>query len=253
MAVEATADSPGLAAQGIEAAFDAIADVDSWMHPRRPTSDLAKLNGCKVGSSVEVRACTWELLALAQRVNRLSGGVFDPCLPALPGRISDIELKPDRTVLCGRPIALDFGGIAKGYAVDRAIDALWAHGCYSGLVNVGGDLRVFGLRAETILLRQSDGNLRPLEVCNAALAVSDVDSRHRPAEHQGYYVHGTREPPRRRYAAVLAPQAVIADALVKCALLCAASDALRALRAFNASALADGAVSNSGWHDKVNR
>ncbi len=38
-------------------------------------------------------------------------------------------------------VQLDFGGIAKGFAIDTAIDILRAHGLNDALVNAGGDLR----------------------------------------------------------------------------------------------------------------
>jgi len=40
--------------------------------------------------------------------------------------------------------ALDLGGVAKGYVVDRALDVLRRGGCSAALVNAGGDLRAFG-------------------------------------------------------------------------------------------------------------
>ena len=41
-------------------------------------------------------------------------------------------------------MALDLGGIAKGYATDKAIEVLKARGITSALVNAGGDVRVIG-------------------------------------------------------------------------------------------------------------
>jgi thiamine biosynthesis lipoprotein len=41
--------------------------------------------------------------------------------------------------------SVDIGGIAKGFAVDRAAEAMEAVGVMGGLVQCGGDLRVFGL------------------------------------------------------------------------------------------------------------
>ena len=55
-----------------------------------------------------------------------------------------LHLTPGLGVRATAPIALDLGGIAKGYAVDRAVDALRVAGARAGLVNAGGDLRVFG-------------------------------------------------------------------------------------------------------------
>src|SRR2546421_10195384 len=97
---------------------------------------------------IEIQASTWDLLHLAKRLSALTAGVFDPCLPCRPGRLSDLEIGPEPWVMCRSPVALDFGGIAKGYAIDRATDALLARGCAAGLVNAGGDLRVFGDRTE---------------------------------------------------------------------------------------------------------
>ena len=41
---------------------------------------------------------------------------------------------------------LDLGGIAKGYAIDRAVEAMRAGGAVGGMVDVGGDIRCFGRR-----------------------------------------------------------------------------------------------------------
>ncbi|HEX9107160.1 MAG TPA: FAD:protein FMN transferase, partial [Longimicrobiales bacterium] len=43
-----------------------------------------------------------------------------------------------------RDVALDLGGIGKGWAVDRAVDALRAHGIRDAVVNAGGDLYAMG-------------------------------------------------------------------------------------------------------------
>jgi len=76
--------------------------------------------------------------------------------------------------------------IAKGYAVDCAIDALRAGGCYAGLVNAGGDLRVFGDATQTVIVRVQ-GHMHALALNNAAIAISDPHSQQAPGEHCGYY------------------------------------------------------------------
>jgi FAD:protein FMN transferase len=160
-------------------------------------------------------------------------------------------------LVCHVPVELDLGGIAKGHAIDRAIDTLRELGCSAGLVNAGGDLRVFGERAETVLLRRSGatvgGDTTPrtaaaggstsasatytqLQLRDAALAVSDLDGTDRPPEHRGYY-NRTGQAPVRRYAAVTARSAAAADALTKCVLLCSDERAARALRELEAQSL----------------
>jgi len=228
-----------MAVAGIEAAYRAIAEVESWMHPRREGSDLARINCAPPETHVPITDSTWRVLRLAQAVHCLSGGTFDPCLPSHAGRLTDVVLTApkmkSRSALCRLPLALDLGGIAKGYAIDRAIEALRAARCTSGLVNAGGDLRVYR-RSERVLLRHADDTCEPLTLTHAALAVStaDLDTRRRPPEHKGYYRRSGAMGPAPRYAAVIAPSAAVADALTKCVLLADAASAARTLRAFRA-------------------
>lgn len=241
VAIEAAASSETAALAAIELAFDALGAVDRLMHPSRAGSDLARINGARRGEAVPLDRSTWSVLQLARRVHAASGGAFDPCLPLRPGQLPDLELSEAADgkhywARCRRPLCLDLGGIAKGYAIDCAIGTLLEARCVTGLVNAGGDLRVFGERAETILLRHADGICEPRLLKNAALAVSDTESERRPSEHRGYYWRAGR-PVQRPHAAVLAPEAAVADALTKCVLLGARAQAAHALRAFGAMEL----------------
>jgi thiamine biosynthesis lipoprotein len=236
VAVDTASDSNCAATEAIAAAFAALAQIDRRLHPHSPDSDLAKINSAPLGTRVAVHPTTCRLLELAQQLNTLTDGTFDPCLPTRKGKVQDIEISSN-DVACHARVALDFGGFAKGYAVDCAVEALLAHGCSSGLVNAGGDLRVFGPRTESILLRTPANNLSSIALSDAALAVSDTTSNNHPPEHQGYYTRDG-DPLIRNYAAVTAKQTVIADALAKCVLLCSAEAATRALRAFDATLLA---------------
>jgi len=233
VAIEATAGCESAALTAIELAYEAMAAVDRLMHPLRAGSDLARINGARCGEAVCVDGSTWSVLKLALRVHAASGGAFDPCLPLLPGRLTDLELSVAAGENCWarwhRPLHLDLGGIAKGYAIDRAIGVLHEARCVTGLVNAGGDLRVFGARSEPLLLRHADGVCEPLALANTALAVSDREARRRPMEHSGYY-RRSGSGPLRRYAAVVAPEAAVADALTKCVLLGGQAQAARALR-----------------------
>ncbi len=236
VALQATGASALAAQSAVEAAFAVVSEIDRRLHPHSADSDLARISNSPLHAAVTVHPDTRYLLDLAHRLNLLTNGVFDPCLPLRAGRLQDIEVAGEQ-IVCHAPVALDFGGFAKGYAVDRAIDVLMGHGCTAGLVNAGGDLRVFGLPAEPILLRGQGGDFTQMALTDAALAVSDVKSEHRPAEHQGYYVHGNDSPLVTDYAAVVAKQAVIADALAKCVLFCPHETAESVLRVFDARRL----------------
>ena len=222
VAVEAAAATEAGAVAAVESAFAAIAVAERLFHPHRQGSDLQRINSAPVQTRVPIEASTWRLLQLSQRIYGLTGGTFDPCLPAKRGRLCDLRLSPanDRSAwaLSLAPLALDLGGIAKGYAIDCAIDALRAGGSSSGLVNAGGDLRVYG-RCAGVLLRHADGRCTPVALTDEALAVSHLDAQRRPAEHQGYYCRiGSPRAPA-RFAAVVAVKAALADALTKCVLL----------------------------------
>ena len=59
-----------------------------------------------------------------------------------------IEIHDGRIRLPEPGMALDVGGVAKGYAVDRAIDILREGGASGALVEAGGDLRFFGAKPQ---------------------------------------------------------------------------------------------------------
>jgi FAD:protein FMN transferase len=87
-----------------------------------------------------------------------------------------IQLLPaNRVRFAHRSVRIDLGGIAKGFAVDRAVEALYRHGIAEGLVNAGGDLSAFGPRSHAVDVRdprQPDRPMCRIAVNNAALASS---------------------------------------------------------------------------------
>lgn len=218
VAVDAEAGSPGIARHGIAAAFEAIASVERLMHPTRAGSDLAALAACAPGTPLSVHPWTWEVLHLCRRLNSASLGIFDPCLETAPGRMADLHFEPADRILARVPVRIDLGGIAKGYAVDRAVGALQAAGCIGGLVNAGGDLAVFGTGNRSILCTTPRSAGVCVELRNAALATSDAAETARPTEHRGYYHGVDRSRAVAGRVTVLAARAAVADGLTKCLL-----------------------------------
>jgi thiamine biosynthesis lipoprotein len=229
VAIECQAVDTQTAERAIAAAFAEVRCVEERMHPTRPGSDLAAIRSAQVGSPVSIHPWTGQVLALSQNVHMLSEGFFDPCLPDLPGHILDIDATVPDVVVCAAPVAIDLGGIAKGFAVDRAIDALRDAGCNAGLVNAGGDMRVFGPNVSVWVRTQS--RTGSITLANQACAVSDTAQPNRPAEHRGYYsrVTGLLDVTVAQRAIVIASTAALADALTKCVLLLRAAQRHRAL------------------------
>ncbi|HEV2284878.1 MAG TPA: FAD:protein FMN transferase, partial [Steroidobacteraceae bacterium] len=220
----------------LAAAWDAIQTVERVMHPERAGSCLAELNNAAPGTRVELHPWTWEVLQLSRELHAASEGAFDPCLPESAGRLDALELIAPHAARLHARLRIDLGGIAKGYAVDRALAALRDAGAGGGLVNAGGDLAVFGTRRHRIHC-DAGAAAMVVELTDAALASSAADEPRRPPEHRGYY-HGAdvgRVIAGR--ATVLAPRAVWADGLAKCALVCAPAQCAALLTRFGARLL----------------
>lgn len=218
VAIEADAHDGEIAQSSLAAAFAAIALVERLMHPFRAGSDLAALAGSAPGVSLAVHPWTYEVLEFSRHLNQSSQGIFDPCVGTAPARITDLELESAHRIVAHKPMRIDLGGIAKGYAVDRAIDALRANGCTAGLVNAGGDVAVFGRRNRRILCGEPPSSRFEVALRDGALASSDVSCVSRPAEHHGYYHGANRGLTISGRVTVLAGRAVIADGLTKCLL-----------------------------------
>jgi thiamine biosynthesis lipoprotein len=216
VALEVDAPDEHVAIRAVHAGFAAVRRVDLHMHPSRAGSDLARIHSAAIGEPVPIDTWTWQVLALARHLGTLSGGLFDPCLPGAPGRIEDLELIDPAVAIRHADLHLDLGGIAKGFAVDSAIEAMQHAGAVGGIANAGGDLRAFGVPSD-VLLRFGHGAARAITLDNAALAVSDPDGPSHPPEHAGYYLR-TGVPRGMRPAAVIASSAALADALATCAI-----------------------------------
>jgi thiamine biosynthesis lipoprotein len=204
------------------------------MHPTAAQSDLGRVVAAAPGAFTAIDAWTYAVLTLAQELHAITGGIFDPCTPDQPGRLRDLDLSVPGHVARHAPVAIDLGGIAKGFAVDQAVEVLKAHGCTAGIVNAGGDLRVFGAKSRPLVIRLPSGTALQIDIANAALAVSSPKSVASPAEHRGYYLGSTGESVPGSVVAITAPEAMVADALSKCAMLCSDGTTMLALRRYGA-------------------
>lgn len=157
--------------EAVRQAFEAIQEADRLMSNYRADSEVSKLNqagykGAAVGPEV------LSVLTRAYQVSELTDGAFDitvaPLIQlwglngetprtALP---SDQEIERVRKLVDFRSVTIvenrvrfnqvdmriDLGGIAKGYAVDRAVEVLRENNIAHAMVNAGGDLYCLGGR-----------------------------------------------------------------------------------------------------------
>lgn len=158
--------------QGISAAFEEIRRVDQLMSIHRKDSEISRLNRQASAAPVAVSSELFSVIAKAQEIALETAGAFDitirpladlwgfiwkeyrlpteeelnQVLPLVNARWVELDPKRQTVQFLMEGISLDLGGIAKGYAVDRAIESLKANGITNAMVKAGGDLRVTGHR-----------------------------------------------------------------------------------------------------------
>lgn len=220
--------------EAIENAFAAIERVQSLMSFHNPNSELSQINARSHLEPVEVHDWTFAVLSIAKDIHQASNGLFDCGVGAklqsaslLPnhhdnerteyGGLENLTIINSNKVSSNKPLLLDLGGIAKGFAVDKAVEALKAAGVNSGSVNAGGDLRVFGSIPRVITVRHPSN---PKELVNAgtlengAIASSGLYY----ANHKVSPIINPNDMKHIQFGgsfSVLAPQCVYADALTK--------------------------------------
>ena len=157
----------------INIAFEKINSIEKRMSDYDPVSLLSAVNRDAFASPVTVDDELFEVLSVSVEYSRISGGAFDITvgpIVQLWRKAKEIGTAPTQEQLqqAGQSVGyqhlilnaesktvqfakegmfLDLGGVAKGYAVDRAIDILTKAGLKGGMVDIGGNLRCFGTPA----------------------------------------------------------------------------------------------------------
>jgi len=164
------AENSGTARKYIESAFEELQKIEALMSVHTEDSEISRVNREAGDRAVAVSGVTFEVLQKAMEVSRLSEGAFDITVGPLvelwrsagernsmpTGKelaearskigyekvILDEQNRTARFAVDG--MRLDLGGIAKGYGIDKAVEAMRKAGAIGGMVDVGGDIRCFG-------------------------------------------------------------------------------------------------------------
>jgi FAD:protein FMN transferase len=153
--------------RAMTAAFQEIHRIDTLFSTYIPDAPVWKLNRAG-GEAMSVPDELLALLHICNNVRLMTHGAFDIAVDALvqvwgfdsgnatvpeSGRLQQaldasgwrhVEMLDDGRVRLNAGAGLNFGAIAKGYAVDKAIAVLRSYGVIDGLVNAGGDVHAFG-------------------------------------------------------------------------------------------------------------
>jgi len=202
--IQVVADSREHGQAAIDRALATLNDLNARLSTYVATSELSKVNREAAQHPVAVSADTFELLETAMKYCRLSEGAFDITVQPMirlwkasskAGRLpTDAELadvkskvgwqklqldakaKTVRFTVPGMEITVD--AIAEGYVVDRAKDALRGVGVQSGLVDVGGEIAVFGPRLWTVGIQDPfDAGVEGREKCEPRWKIR-LDEKH---------------------------------------------------------------------------
>lgn len=165
-----TIDGYDDASAAAEDAFEEIRRIDRLLSTYKENSQISDVNRRAAAMPISVDADFWNVLAASRVYYRLSDGGFDPTIYPLmrlwgftkrQGRIpakneldSVLPLVDFDKITLDKSahtvhfesdgMALDFGGIAKGYAVDRAIEMLKKRGVKNAIIDAGGNFYALG-------------------------------------------------------------------------------------------------------------
>lgn len=200
--------------EAVKAAFTEIKRLHTLSDNFDESSQVSKVNQMAGLEKVKVDS---DIINMVQRSNELSDqfdGVFDvtvgpltdlwgigrkgdfvptqveidQVLPLVNYRLLQVDTTDDTLYLPKKGMKLDLGGIAKGYAVDKAIEILKAKGIQSALINAGGDVRVIGNKPDGTPWRIGVQHPRDTEGIIAKLALTAWDNMETSGDYQRFIV-----------------------------------------------------------------
>ena len=194
-------DDASEAKAAADAVFEEFRRLDALMSNWVESSDVSRINAAAGTSAVAVSEEVLRIIVLAQKVARKTGGAFDITVGAyrglwkfdedLDGTLPDaaevaarrrltgyrdlvVDAKHRTVKLRRRGMAITLGGIAKGYAVDRAAAILRDRGLGDFIVQAGGDLFVSGTKGPQ---KWRVGIRDPRGARDATFALTELEDR----------------------------------------------------------------------------
>ncbi len=228
------------------AAFDEMRRIEKLMNVHDPESEISRVNRLAGKEAVQIDKKIFEILEVSVEYSVLTSGAFDVSIRPLSvlwgekGKLKEIPKvkeieerlslvnyknivldKRNQTVEFKREgMALDLGGIAKGYALDCAVRVLKEREIKEALINVGGDIRVMGERNWRVGLqhpRKEGEVLIIIKLKDQAIATSGDYQRYFVKENKRYHhiINPKTGHPAQRCMSVtiFAPRATQADIL----------------------------------------
>jgi len=153
--------------------FSRIREIESLMSVNISSSDVSRINAAAGIEAVQVHEDTFKVIERAVYFAELSGGAFDPTvgpivslwgingkprvpsieeiyevLPLINWHNIELDARLKSVYLTQRGMALDFGGIAKGYAADEAAKVIKSREISGAKIDLGGNIFLIGTRTD---------------------------------------------------------------------------------------------------------
>lgn len=154
--------------KAVDQAFRLMEEIESKTSIHMDSSEVSRIVRNAGQNAVKVSEETIYLLKESAKISDQTDGAFDITIGLIKelwgfdripfqvpdsGEIrkslahvnyQDVVIKDNTVMLRSSPMRIDLGGIAKGYIIDRAVALLEEKGMQSGIVEAGGDLRIWG-------------------------------------------------------------------------------------------------------------
>lgn len=204
-----------------------IKHLENMMSTSIKDSDISKINKNAGQQAVRVSKDTFTVIKKAQKFARLTDGLFDPSIGPLVNiwgigtseekiptkneinkilplvNYKNIILDNDKmTVYLTKPdMKIDVGGIAKGYAADKAVSILKKHNIKHAFIDIGGNVMVHGKKPDNSLW--SIGIQNPRGNRNEIMAVVKLASKTvvTSGDYERYFIKNNK-----RYHHILNPK-----------------------------------------------
>jgi len=259
--VEVWADTPQQGNQSIDTVLTELRRIDAAMSTYKPNSEVSQVNAKAAQQPVRISAELFNLINQSLEFSRLTQGAFDityasvgfkydfihrtapdqatvnALLPAINYRHLKLDAKQQTITFTHPAVRIDLGGIAKGYAVDRAVQILRQQGITHAFISAGGDSYVLGDRQGRpwiVGIRDPDDAskvIAKLPLSNVAFSTSGDYERY--FDDNGTRIHHIINPSsgrpasKVRSATIIAGSAIQTDGLSKTAFVLGAEAALK--------------------------
>ena len=244
--VEVWHEEPSIALSAIEKVFEEMHRIDRQFSPHKSDSQLSYVNQYAAAKDVSLDAETFFIISKAKQISILTKGAFDVTFasvgflydfrnrikPTFKQRAQSlsaidyrhIQLKEDLKSVrfLNSAVKIDLGGIAKGYACDRAVLLLMQLGIKHAMVSAGGDSKLLGDRLDRpwmIGIKNPRGENTILSIPIEDVAISTSGDYERFFDDNGVRYHHIIDPSNGdsarelRSVTIIANEGVLSDGL----------------------------------------